>query len=101
MLEVLKKVKELLLGKEKPTPKGPYGEIMWRDEAKRFNVGGKEMKEIVVWEDGTIKEVHPYIEENVRWLEEDRKIPVIDSTEGEELPPQITEPGRKIKMGEL
>lgn len=101
MLEVLKKVKELLLGKEKPTLKGPYGEIMWKDEAKRFNVGGEEMKEIVVWEGNTIKEIHPYVEENIRWLEEDRKIPVVDSTEGRQLPSETTEPGEKIEMGEL
>jgi len=98
-VEVLKKLKNFLLP-EKPTLKGPYAEILWRDEAERFNVGGEEMKEIVVWEGNVIKEVHPNIKENIRWLEKDRKIPVIDSTEGEELPSE-TGPGKKIKMGEL
>jgi len=75
-----KKVQEHLF------PRGPYALIEWKPAAKKYCVGGDAMKWIVLYnERGETIDVYELTKLRIKKLEESG-IPVIDITQGQELP---------------
>ena len=81
---------EMFLKKKEPelVPTGPYAFIEWKPIARELCVGGDEFKQIVVYDQhGNIIAVYYLTRARIRELEK-QGIPVINLTEGQEMPPE-------------
>ncbi len=76
---MIDKLKKLFKKEEEVQLRKPYAKIVWKSSAIEFIVAGDDMKEIIV-EYPHGREILPYAQSIVEWLEE-RGIPVVDLTQ--------------------
>lgn len=69
--------------------------LIWKNEATQFKTGGEENKKIIIIQNNTIIEEQENHPENIKRLEK-QEIPFIDTTQGQNYPPEIT--GQTVKQ---